>query len=49
VKRLRDWDEVDGQKEGAGSRDKVKHAKRNDQLNPRRMMMLVAERQSDDR
>jgi len=27
----RDWDEVDGMKDGAGSRDKVKRIERNDQ------------------
>jgi len=30
--RQRDRDEVDGKKQGAGSRDKVKHIEQNNQL-----------------
>jgi len=30
-KSYRDWDEVDGMKDGAGSRDKVKRIESNDQ------------------
>jgi len=33
-----DWDAIDGEKQGAGSRDKVKHIERNDQLFIMRMM-----------
>jgi len=36
--RWRDWNEVDGEKGGVDSRDKMKHNKRNDQLIVRRMM-----------
>jgi len=32
------WGEIDGEKQGAGSRDKVKHIGRNDQLFIMRMM-----------
>ena len=34
----RDWDEVDGVKQRTGSRDKVKHIERNDELLVTRMI-----------
>jgi len=39
--RQRDWDEVDGEKQGAGSRDKVRHINSSDQLYVTRMMLVV--------
>ena len=39
--RQRDWNEVDGDKWGVDSRDKVRHIERNDQLYVVRMMLMV--------
>jgi len=38
---VKDWDDVDGEKQGAGTRDKVKHIERTDQLFITRMMLVV--------
>jgi len=35
-----DWDKFDGEKQEAGSRDEVKHMKRNDQLFVTRLMLV---------
>ena len=39
--RPRDWDEVDGVRQGAGFRDNAKHVERTDQLFITRMMLVV--------
>jgi len=41
--KQRDWDEVGGEKQGVGFRDKVKHYEGNDQLLLTTMLLLVDE------
>ena len=39
--RQKDWDEVDGVRQGVGSRDTVRHTERNDQLYVTKMLLVV--------